>query len=365
MRLQVNPTGLRLALALALAALLAGCGGDEAAGVRPAAPAIETFVVRGGADAEGRAWDGTVEAVREAVLSTQTGGRVTAVDVDVNDRVVAGQVLLRLTVVEQQAGVDAARAQLRAAEASAVEAERQYQRFASLARDKYVSGAQLDQARAARDAANAARDAARAQVSAAGQNAGYTTVRAPYAGIVAARRVEPGETVGPGQPLLTVYAPDDLRIEVRVPQSAADAIRAKPQARVVFDDGRSVEAREVVVYPAADPASHSVPVRVALPRLEAGAPAPGATAKVVFPITGGEGGVRIPDAAVTRRGELTAVYVVKDGRVLLRQVRLGARHGDAVDVLAGLIPGEVVACDPGEALRALAAARAMQGTAHG
>ena len=357
----MNPTGFRLAFVLGLAAALAGCGADDAADVRPATPAIDTFVVRGGADAEGRAWDGTVEAVREAVLSAQTGGRVTAVDVDVNDRVAAGQVLLRLTVVEQQAGVDAARAQLRAAEASAVEAERQYQRFASLARDKYVSGAQLDQARAARDAANAARDAARAQVSAAGQNADYTTVRAPYAGIVAARRVEPGETVGPGQPLLTVYAPDDLRIEVRVPQSAADAIRAKPQARVLFDDGRSVEARAVVVHPAADPASHSVPVRVALPRIEAGAPTPGATAKVVFPIAGGEGGVRIPDAAVARRGELTAVYVVKDGRVLLRQVRLGARSGEAVDVLAGLAAGEVVARDPAEALRMLAAARAAQG----
>lgn len=366
MRLPMNPTGLRLTLAVALAAALAGCGGDDVVGKPPAAPAIETFVARGGAHAEGRAWDGTVEAVREAVLSAQTGGRVTAVDVDVNDRVVAGQVLLRLTVVEQQAGVDAARAQLRAAEASAVEAERQYQRFASLARDKYVSGAQLDQARAGRDAANAARDAARAQVSAAGQNADYTTVRAPYAGIVAARRVEPGETVGPGQPLLTVYAPDDLRIEVRVPQSVADAIRAKPQARVVLDDGRSLDAREVVVYPAADPASHSVPVRIALPRIDAPAPAPGATARVVFPIAAtADGGVRIPDAAVARRGELTAVYVVKDGRVLLRQVRLGARHGDAVDVLAGLAAGEVVARDPAEALRMLAAARAAQGGAHG
>lgn len=365
MRLQVNPAGLRLALAFALAAALSACGGDDAVDARAAAPSLDTFVVAADAARDGRAWDGTVEAVREAVLSAQTGGRVTAVDVDVNDRVAAGQVLLRLTVVEQQAGVDAARAQLRAAEAAAVEAERQYQRFASLARDRYVSGAQLDQARAARDAANAVRDAARAQVSAAGQNADYTTVRAPYAGIVAARRVEPGETVGPGQPLLSVYAPDDLRIEVRVPQSAADAIRAKPQARVVFDDGRSVEAREVVVYPAADPASHSVPVRVALPRIEAGAPAPGATAKVVFAIAGGDGGVRIPDAAVARRGELTAVYVVKDGRVLLRQVRLGARHGDAVDVLAGLAAGEVVARDPVEALRALAAARAAQGGTHG
>jgi RND family efflux transporter MFP subunit len=361
MHLQVNPTRLRLTLAFALTVALSACGGDEPADARAVASTLDTFVVATDAARDGRAWDGTVEAVREAVLSAQTSGRVATVDVDVNDRVVAGQVLLRLTVVEQQASVDAARAQLRAAEASAVEAERQYQRFASLARDKYVSGAQLDQARAARDAANAARDAARAQVSAAGQNADYTTVRAPYAGIVAARRVEPGETVGPGQPLLTVYAPDALRIEVRVPQSAADAIRAKPQARVVFDDGRSVEAREVVVYPAADPTSHSVPVRVALPRIDDAAPAPGATAKVVFPIAGGDGGVRIPDVAIARRGELTAVYVVKDGRVLLRQVRLGARHGDAVDVLAGLAAGEVVARDPAEALRSLAAARVAQG----
>lgn len=366
MRLQMNSIGLRLTLVVALAAALAGCGGDDAVDKPPVAPAIETFVVRGGADAEGRAWDGTVEAVREAVLSAQTSGRVASVDVDVNDRVAAGQVLLRLTVVEQQAGVDAARAQLRASEAAAIEAERQYQRFASLARDKYVSGAQLDQARAARDAANAVRDAARAQVSAAGQNADYTTVRAPYAGIVAARRVEPGETVGPGQPLLTVYAPDDLRIEVRVPQSAADAIRAKPQARVVFDEGRSVDARDVVVHPTADPASHSVPVRVALPQLDGEAPAPGATARVVFPIAGaGDSGVRIPANAVARRGELTAVYVLKDGRVLLRQVRLGARRGDTVEVLAGLAAGDVVARDPAEALRMLASTRAAGSDRHG
>jgi hypothetical protein len=57
--------------------------------------------------------------------------------------------------------------------------------------------------------------------------------------------------------------------------------------------------------------------------------------------------------------------VVKDGRVLLRQVRLGARHGDAVDVLAGLAAGDVVARDPAEALRVLAAARTPQGEPHG
>lgn len=348
----------------ALIATLAGCGSDPGERAATPLPKLDTFVVAADTATGGRAWDGTVEAVREAVLSAQTAGRVTAIDADVNDRVAAGQILLRLTVVEQQAGVDAARAQLRAAEASAVEAERQFQRFSALAKDNYVSRAQLDQARSARDAANAARDAARAQLSSAGQNADYTTVRAPYAGIVSARRVEPGETVNPGQPLLTVYAPDDLRIEVRVPQSAADAIRSQPGARVRFDDGTTVDAREVVVYPAADPASHSVPVRVLLPRM-AEAIAPGTTAKVVFAIGDDAHALRVPTASVLRRGELTAVYVVKDGRVLLRQLRLGASEGGSVEVLAGLRAGEVVARDPEAAVQAVALQRDAAGAGHG
>lgn len=365
MRLQVNllPRLRKLATPAALAVLLAACGGSETAADAPPLPKLDTFVVAADAAGSGQSWDGTVEAVREAVLSAQTSGRVTAVDVDVNDRVAAGQTLLRLTVVEQQAGVDAARAQLRAAEASASEAERQYQRYAALSKGDYVSRAQLDQARAARDAANAARDAARAQLSSAGQNADYTTVRAPYAGIVSSRDVEPGETVGPGQRLLTVYAPDELRIEVAVAQSAADAIRANPGAKVVFDGGKAVDARQVVVFPAADPASHSVKVRVLLPQMDA-PPAPGATAKVVFPIRAEARSLRVPVSAVYRRGELTAVYVVKDGRALLRQVRLGAPQGDSVEVLAGLRPGDVIARSPEAALQAVTAQRATAGATH-
>ena len=87
--------------------------------------------------------------------------------------------LLRLTAVEQQAGANTARAQLRAAEAAAVEAEATYARYRALGRSSSSRALQLDQARAARDAAVAARDAARAQLAQAGQQAEYTVVRAP------------------------------------------------------------------------------------------------------------------------------------------------------------------------------------------
>jgi RND family efflux transporter, MFP subunit len=332
----------RFALPLLLAIALASCGGGEKPTAQTPVEGLATLQVGTGDGAGARAWDGVVEAVREAALSAQTSGRVTEVLHDVNDRVAKGDVLVRLSAVEQQASVDAARAQLQLAEAS-------YRRMANLAEGQYVSKMQLDQARAERDAA-------RAQLASVGQQSAYTTIRAPYAGIVSARDVEPGESVGIGQRLMTVFAPEALRIEVSVPQSDAEAIRADPVATVRFDDGRSIEATAVTVFPAADAATHAIRVRVQLPPLDP-VPQPGMTAKVAFPAVRGAAFPRIPASALVHRGEVNAVYVLADGRLSLRQLRLGERTGDHVDVIAGLRPGETIAADPVAAVQALAAAR--------
>jgi RND family efflux transporter MFP subunit len=332
-------------------------------------PDLPTFRVEAGAGLPGRGWDGVVEAVRRAELSAQTTGRVSAVEVDVNDAVSAGSVLLRITAVEQEAVASTARAQLRAAEAAAAEAEQNYRRFAALANGQFVSKAQIDQTRAARDSAAAARDAARAQLAQAAQQAAYTVVRAPFAGVVASRDVEPGETVSPGQLLVSVYEPRELRIEVLVPQTRAEAIRGDPRARVLLPGGREVVPADVMVFPAADPASHSVSVRVSLPDLDP-LPAPGTTAKVVFhaDVGGIDGGtampLRIPASTVAQRGELSGVYVQQDGRIVLRQLRLGAHAGDSVEVISGLRPGDRVVRDPTAAVQALVAWRKAAKGAH-
>ncbi|MGC4027933.1 MAG: efflux RND transporter periplasmic adaptor subunit [Steroidobacteraceae bacterium] len=346
----------RFALPLLLAGSLAACGSTEPARPAAAIEGLDTLVVRVGDAADGTAWDGVVEAVHQATLSAQTSGRVTQVHHDVNDKVAAGEVLLRLSAVEQQAAVESARAQLRSAEAAAAEAEATYRRYLELSQEHYVSRLQLDQMRTARDAAVAARDAAHAQIASAGQQTAYTTIRAPYAGIVATRDVEPGESVGTGQRLITLFSPDALRIEVSVPQSHADAVRAAPVAQVRFDDGRSVDAARVIVFPAADAATHAVKVRVMLPDVDP-VPQPGRTARIVFPAVVGETFPRIPVSALVRRGEVNAAYVLAGGRLSLRQLRLGARSGDEVAVIAGLRPGETVAADPVAAMHALADAR--------
>ena len=356
---------IRRTLAVCLLLALAACGSGPEQAASVASPRLETHTIGSGGSGgagNGRAWDGVIEAVRHADLSAQTNGRVTVAAVDVDHRVRAGDVLLRLTTTEQQAGADAARAQLRAAEANAAEAQANYARFAALGAKQYVSRLQLDQARAARDAAVAARDAARAQLAQAGQQNDYTVVRAPFDGVVSARRVEPGESVSVGQPLLSLYAPGELRIEVDVPQREGEAIRSIDRATVLLADGRRIEATAILVFPAADPVTQSVRVRVALPATT-DAPLPGTSAKVVFPI--GDGAqVRVPRTAVVQRGEVSGVYVLEGPRISLRQIRIGQRLGDQVEVLAGLKSGDVVAADPVAALQALQAQRRAAGVAH-
>jgi len=197
-------------------------------------------------------------------------------------------------------------------------------------------------------------EAARAGVSEAGEQVDYTVIRAPYSGILTQRHVELGEAVRPGQPLVSGLSLDRLRVNVEVPQSDIAAIREHGAAAVLLADGRRIDAEQVIIFPYADPATHSFKVRVELPEADTGLQ-PGMTVKTAFK-TGEARHLWLPGSALVTRSEVTAVYVVDArNRVSLRQVRLGHRQGDAVEVLAGLADGDRVAADPVAALAYLAA----------
>jgi RND family efflux transporter MFP subunit len=268
-------------------------------------------------------------------------------------------VLLRLAGVEQKAGLVASQAQLKSADAVLAEAESRYRRASELVGRQLLSRADYDIARASRDSALAARDAAKAAVQQAAQSVEYTVVRAPYAGIVSARRVEPGEAVVPGQALFGVYAPGALRVAVQVPLSVASSLRESLRASLTDASGKTVDAGPVTVYPSADAQSHSVTVRVALTAKAGISAEPGATLKVQFPgLRDGAVMHAVPAGAIVQRGEVSAVYVMAGDSVSLRQLRLGDRHDASVDVIAGLSPGDKVVLDPVAAVQWLTGHRA-------
>lgn len=336
---------LRMPFPAILALSLAACGGGTADEPDPTqAPFPATFLLERSVAVRERVWDGVIEAVDQATLSAQTGGRVLELPFDVNDYVQAGEVVVRFTDVEQKSGLRRAQAQLDAARAAHDEAVADYRRIAELHQRKLVSRAQLDQATARRDSARAALEAATAALREASEQVDYTVVRAPYSGILTERHVEVGETVRPGQPLVSGLSLNRLRVNVEIPQSDVLAVRGQRRAALLFEDGRRLPATEVVIFPFADPATHSFKVRLELPEAETGL-YPGMTVKTAFVIGEAER-LLVPLQALVRRSEIAAVYVVDGGRIELRQVRLGHRFGDRVEVLAGLEPGESLVADP-------------------
>jgi RND family efflux transporter MFP subunit len=290
--------------------------------------------------------DGVVEARRKATIAAEVAGKVEAVYFDVDDTVQQGDVVLRIRDLEYRAGLEQARAALAETNANLQEMQLEYDRNADLRRQKLISQAVFDKTNAGLKAVQARMTSAQAELAQAQERLNHTVVRAPYAGVVVERHVEPGEYTRPGEPFMTGYAPDQLRVNVSVSQSIIASLRSGRRARVVLlGDGNSVEVERITIHPFADSKSHSFPVRLDL------APAkerlfPGMLVKVVVDI-GNTTRLLLPRQAMVSRSEINAVYVKgKEGRLALRQVRPGTRFGDQVEILAGLDDGESVALDP-------------------
>ena len=290
--------------------------------------------------------DGIVEAVNRATVSAQTSGQIESLPFDVGDVVPAGSVIARITDTQQQAGVNAARAQLQEAKARFNEANQQLKRIEEVFAKGAVSQAEFDQVKAAQQSAAARVDSAQAALNDAVQRLDYTTVVAPYSGIVVRRLVDVGATVAPGTPLLEGIALDNLRVRVNVPQQYIAPLRSHRQARVVTDAGQSIAAAQLRIPPSADVQSQSFAVLAELPAEQEAGLLPGTLVKVAFAIGSGEQ-IILPDSAIARRGEITGVYVDEKGVLSFRYVRTGTTLGDGNTViLAGLSDGQQVISDP-------------------
>lgn len=301
--------------------------------------------------AANRLFDGVVQAVNRATMVAQTSGRVVAVYHDADDVVPAGALLMRLHATMQRADLHQMQAALRAARARAKEAATRYRRILAMYDQRVVPKADLDRARADRDAAAAQLNAAHAALAGAAEGVAYTQIRAPYAGIVIDRLVQVGEAVAPGTPLVKVASLKDLRVVVSIPQSLAATVRRVGHGSV-YVGTRRIRARRVTVFPAAAPGSNTFRVRLALPAGIQGL-YPGMVVRAAFAI-GTHPLLLVPEQAIVRRGEVAAVYLVQpDGNVLMQQVRLGARVGDRMEVLSGLVAGDRVALEPLRAMQRL------------
>jgi len=328
----MNPRLLLICAALAVT----GCGRSNPAAsradpaalpVRTAVAALEQFPVVLESPA-------TVHPAERAVIAAKLTGTVNDFHLGLGQAVAAGDVLLTLTNPEAEARLHQAQAQL--AEAS---------RTAERERTLVAKGVNAPDAQ--RDAEDRLRFAQATEAEAEAMLS-YASVRAPFAGVMTEKHVLTGDLATPGLPLLVLESTARLRAEGAVPETAAHSLRIGGNIAVVLEDsGMPVTAEIEELSPAADAVSRSILLKAALP---AGSARSGQFARLRV-VVGEAPALLVPETAVTLFGQMERIYVVANGRAVLRLVKTGRRADGRIEILSGLNAGEQVVLAPPAGLR--------------
>lgn len=312
-------------------ALLAGAPLVTRPAPQQVASVARVRIVRASTASGGASVPANVVAVERATISTRVAATVQAVRVEEGQRVVRGQVLISLADGDLRGAAAAARTAFEAASAN----ER---RIRTLLAQRASTQAEMDMVTTQRAQAEAAVAAARA-------NLDYAQILAPFTGTVQSRRVEPGDMVGPGQPLLVVEG-DALELQASVSDDESTGLALGKKVRFEAD-GLSGTATVTALTPGGDPLSHRRGLRA---RIDGAVPGLRSGAFARFEVRGGAAQAAhawVPRSALVERGDLTGVFVASAGKAELRWVAVGEPVGNGVLVRAGLRPDEAVVDAPG------------------
>ena len=291
------------------------------------------------------AMPGTVQAFNQATVRSKLSAEVRRLPVREGDRVAAGQVIaefdtaqLRNQMAERQATLESARATL-------AQTERTRASNAQLVKQSFISKNAFDTADDAFRAQAAAVQAAEAQLAQTQLLLSDAVVRAPIAGQVAKRYVQPGEKVAFDAPLLHIV--DLSRLEVQAQAPVADVAKITPGAEVAVDieglAGEGFKGRIDRINPTTEAGSRMIAVYVLLPN-DDGRLRGGMFAKVRLQV-GGEAPVpALPVTAVQDDRGQSYVWIIADGKLARRNVVTGVRDERAqrIEVTSGLTGSEQV-----------------------
>lgn len=330
-------------LFLALCLGLASCGSGETPPEDAGANALAVALVPVLSEslAHEVVASGQVGAWEEMALGVEASGlRVTEVKVEVGQTVEAGQELLRLDDRAARSELAQARAARAEAEAAVALAAANLRRGDALRDRKLMSAADHDQLKAFEVQARARLAVAQAALEAAELRLSWTALKAPDAGVISRRAVQPGEVVSPAAPLFHLIRHNRLEWRAQIAADDLGRVAAGQSVRLRGPDGADVVGRVRAVAPGLDSAT-----RTAL--LQADLPAPGALRAGMVAEgridTGSAAALTVPLGAVVRRdGFAYAFSVDENGRAVRHRVETGRVAGDRIEIRAGLEAGQQV-----------------------
>ncbi len=302
-------------------------------------------------------YTGTIEPRRKMIITPEVGGKIAKIHVEEGVQVSQGQLLAELDTRSIKLQLEQAQASLSAAEANAEDTEKNLKRMERLREENAVSQQQLEKVSLAYESAQAQLKQARAAVNLARYNLEVSIMRAPFSGIVASKNAEEGDVINPmmggfspDSGVLTLMDYSKVKIEVEAAhedvvliqkgQTAALSVSAYP--------GRMFEGRVSVVNLAADPVSKKFKVEIQADNPEY-LLRPNTFGKIRLEISSRKDVIAVPQKAIL---DNSYVFVIKENKVERRNVEIGLQNETMVEILSGLLEGELVVIEGNYGLEA-------------
>jgi RND family efflux transporter MFP subunit len=333
---------------LAVMLLLAACGKAAPPRATPSDAAPRQVTV---ARAELRPLErvlqvvGTLAAHQEAIVAAQVAGQIEKSQVDVGDRVRAGQRMALIDTSAYQVLVAQAAATLARANARASNVGQNLARVQQLQKDRVVAQMELDQALADAGQARADVQVAEAADAMARLNLERSQVKAPFDGAVAERIASVGDYVAIGAPMVKVVKTDPLRLRMQVPERESTAVRVGQAVRVTVEGSSDSHSGRIArIAPALRESDRVLQVEADVPNR--GGLRAGLFARAQIVIDERDRGLTVPARALVTFAGLEKVVLIRDGKAAERTVVTGRRGEGWLEIVSGLEPGAVVALDP-------------------
>lgn len=326
---------------LALGAL-GGCPAREAAAPAPRLVVAQrvAFIPHG----EQRSYAGDVHAHVETALSFRIAGKIVSRGAELGRHVHRGEMLAQLDPADAALNAETARAALAAARSDYDIAGRDYRRYGELVQRALVSREAYEQQENRFHTAAAALQQARKAYDLRQREVGYTELRADRDGVVTRLDAEVGQVVAAGQPVLGLAGDGRREVFIAVPERDLDWFRRERDLSVTLWalPGRRYAGRVADIAAAADPATRTFQVKIALPQDAQVQLGMSATVQVSDP--GAGVGAVIPMTALYHDGEQPAVWVIDPDshRIRLQPVAVGGYRAQGVLVSDGLKPGALI-----------------------
>lgn len=284
---------------------------------------------------------GTVAPALTIGVAPQVNGRILEMLVEVGQEVTAGTVLFRIDDRTIQAQVAQAQAGIAAASAAAEQAAAGKARVDRLFAREAATTEQVEAANAADAQAQAAIAAAKQALVEAQTYLSYSEVISPVDGVIAERSARAGDLALPGQPVLQIHGGVRMDFVAAIRESKIAGIDIGSEVQVDFPTpALRVPAVVHELYPAGDPNTRSFTIKASLPTMKL--LRPGMYGKLMMQ-TGELEVTVIPQAALSRVGQLETVMVQTDGGWQRRFVRVGSElDGTYFEILSGLSDGETI-----------------------